>query len=32
MPYSAVTEEHHELMTADEYTAYFDVFQARSGG
>jgi transcription initiation factor TFIIE subunit alpha len=31
MPFSAVTDEHHERMTADEYTAYFDVFQARGG-
>lgn len=30
VPYSQVTEEDHELMTPDEYTAYFDVMQARS--
>lgn len=30
MPFSQVGEEHHELMTADEYTAYFELFQQRS--
>ncbi|KAN0121598.1 TFIIE alpha subunit domain containing protein [Russula decolorans] len=30
MPFSQVGEEHHELMTADEYTAYFEIFQQRS--
>ena len=30
MKFSEVTEEHQELMTPEEYTAYFDVFQARS--
>ena len=30
MPFSAVTEEHQELMTPEEYTAYFEVFQSRS--
>ncbi|KAG6812890.1 hypothetical protein H0H92_015625 [Tricholoma furcatifolium] len=29
-PYSQVTEEDHDLMTPDEYTAFFDVMQARS--
>jgi len=31
MRYSAVTEDHHELMTPDEYTAYFEVYQLKSG-
>lgn len=31
MPFSAVTEEHMESMTPDEYTAYFEVFEARAG-
>jgi hypothetical protein len=30
MPFSQVEEEHHELMTADEWAAYFDIFQQRS--
>jgi len=30
MKFSLVTEEHQELMTADEYTAYFDVYQAQN--
>ncbi|KAI0806213.1 TFIIE alpha subunit-domain-containing protein [Irpex lacteus] len=30
-PFSAVTEEHMESMTPDEYTAYFEVFEARAG-
>lgn len=30
MSFLAVTEEHQELMTPEEYTAYFEVFQARS--
>ncbi|GLB42191.1 putative TFIIE alpha subunit [Lyophyllum shimeji] len=30
VPYSSVTEEDHELMTPDEYTAFFEVMQARS--
>jgi len=30
MPFSKVTEDDHELMTPDEYTAFFDVLQARS--
>ncbi|KAJ3568703.1 hypothetical protein NP233_g5539 [Leucocoprinus birnbaumii] len=30
VPYSRVTEEDHELMTPDEYTAYFDVMQSMS--
>ncbi|EKM77423.1 hypothetical protein AGABI1DRAFT_130505 [Agaricus bisporus var. burnettii JB137-S8] len=30
VPYSQVTEEHHDMMTPDEYTAYFDIMQARS--
>ncbi|KAF9010136.1 TFIIE alpha subunit-domain-containing protein [Cyathus striatus] len=30
-PYSEVTEEDHEQMTPDEYTAYFEVMQARGG-
>ncbi|KJA14953.1 hypothetical protein HYPSUDRAFT_208266 [Hypholoma sublateritium FD-334 SS-4] len=29
-PYSQVTEEDHDLMTPDEYTAYFEILQARS--
>ncbi|KAL4071438.1 hypothetical protein V8B97DRAFT_1871035 [Scleroderma yunnanense] len=29
-PFSQVTEEDQELMTPDEYMAYFEVFQARS--
>lgn len=29
-PFSQVTEEDQELMTPDEYTAYFEVFQAHS--
>ncbi|KAF9568654.1 hypothetical protein CPC08DRAFT_678934 [Agrocybe pediades] len=29
-PYSQITEEDHDLMTPDEYTAFFDVMQARS--
>ncbi|KAF8230306.1 hypothetical protein L208DRAFT_1423853 [Tricholoma matsutake] len=29
-PYSQVTEEDHDLMTPDEYTAFFEVMQARS--
>ncbi|KAF5368934.1 hypothetical protein D9758_002913 [Tetrapyrgos nigripes] len=28
-PFSAVTEEDHELMTPEEYTAFFEVMQAR---
>ena len=31
MPYSQVTDEHHELMTPEEYTAYFEVYQAKNG-
>jgi len=30
--YSRVTDEDHELMTPEEYTAYFEIFQARSEG
>lgn len=30
VPYSQVTEEDHELMTPDEYTAYFEIMQSRS--
>ncbi|KAG5220506.1 TFIIE alpha-domain-containing protein [Salix suchowensis] len=30
IPYSRVTEEDHDLMTPDEYTAFFEVMQARS--
>jgi hypothetical protein len=30
MPFSQVGEEHHDLMTADEYAAYFEIFQQRS--
>jgi transcription initiation factor TFIIE subunit alpha len=30
VPFSEITEEHHELMTPDEYTAYFDILQERS--
>ena len=29
-PYSQVTEDDHELMTPEEYTAFFNVLQARS--
>ncbi|KIL00310.1 hypothetical protein PAXRUDRAFT_821772 [Paxillus rubicundulus Ve08.2h10] len=29
-PFSEVTEEDQELMTPDEYTTYFEMFQARS--
>lgn len=29
-PFSQITDEDHEMMTPEEYTAYFDVFQARS--
>ncbi|KAG6902199.1 hypothetical protein C0995_003031 [Termitomyces sp. Mi166 len=28
--YSSVTEEDHDLMTPDEYTAFFEIMQARS--
>jgi len=28
--YSKVTEEDHELMTPDEYTAYFEIMQSLS--
>ncbi|PFH49896.1 hypothetical protein AMATHDRAFT_62164 [Amanita thiersii Skay4041] len=31
IPFSEITEEHHELMTPDEYTAYFNILQERSG-
>jgi len=31
MPFSTVTEEHHDMMTPDEYTAYFEVYQRVSG-
>ncbi|KAJ8516968.1 hypothetical protein ONZ45_g5796 [Pleurotus djamor] len=30
VPYSQVTEEDHDLMTPDEYTAFFEVMQAHS--
>jgi transcription initiation factor TFIIE subunit alpha len=30
IPLSQVGEEHHDLMTADEYAAYFEIFQQRS--
>ncbi|THH00110.1 hypothetical protein EW026_g2364 [Hermanssonia centrifuga] len=30
IPFSQVTEEHQELMTPEEYTAYFEVIQSRS--
>lgn len=30
MKFSEVTEEHQELMTPEEYTAYFEVFQSMS--
>lgn len=29
-PYSQVTEDDHELMTPEEYTAFFNILQARS--
>ncbi|PPQ89235.1 hypothetical protein CVT25_001314 [Psilocybe cyanescens] len=29
-PYSQVTEDDHDLMTPDEYTAYFEILQERS--
>jgi transcription initiation factor TFIIE subunit alpha len=28
IPFSEVTEEHHEMMTPEEYTAYFEVMQS----
>lgn len=31
MRYSEVTEEHHDMMTTDEYEAYFEVYQAKNG-
>jgi len=27
MSFSAITEDHQELMTPEEYTAYFEVYQ-----
>ncbi|KAI0792285.1 hypothetical protein C8Q75DRAFT_752189 [Abortiporus biennis] len=30
IPFSQITEEHQELMTPEEYTAYFEVFSSRS--
>lgn len=30
MLFSAVTEEHHDMMTVEEYTAYFELIQSRS--
>ena len=30
--YSHITDEDHELMTPEEYTTYFEIFQARSEG
>jgi transcription initiation factor TFIIE subunit alpha len=30
MAFSAVTEEHQEMMTPEEYTAYYEVVQSRS--
>jgi len=30
IPFSQVGEEHHDLMTAEEYAAYFEIFQQRS--
>ena len=30
VPFSRITEEHHDLMTPDEYTAYFEVFNSTS--
>ncbi|KAG6819988.1 hypothetical protein H0H93_006818 [Arthromyces matolae] len=30
VPFSTVTEEDHDLMTPDEYTAFFEVMQAQS--
>lgn len=30
VPYSGVTEEDHDIMTPDEYTAFFEIMQARS--
>ncbi|EJD39595.1 hypothetical protein AURDEDRAFT_116120 [Auricularia subglabra TFB-10046 SS5] len=29
VPFSQITEEHHDLMTPDEYTAYFELIDAR---
>lgn len=29
-PFSKVTEEDQELMTPEEYSAYFEVFQSRA--
>lgn len=30
LPFSQVEEDHHDLMTADEWAAYFEIFQQRS--
>jgi len=30
MLFSQVSEEHHELMTPEEYAAYFEVFQSQN--
>ena len=30
VPFSQITEEHQEAMTPEEYTAYFEVLDARS--
>ena len=27
MPFSTIAEEHQELMTPEEYTTYFEVYQ-----
>ncbi|KIY49460.1 hypothetical protein FISHEDRAFT_41590 [Fistulina hepatica ATCC 64428] len=29
IPYSQITEEHHELMTPEEYTAFYEIMQSR---
>ncbi|KAK2461270.1 hypothetical protein APHAL10511_006797 [Amanita phalloides] len=30
LPFSEIAEEHHELMTPDEYTTYFNILQERT--
>ena len=31
MRYSEVTEEHHDMMSPEEYTAYFEVYALKVG-
>lgn len=31
MKFSEITEEHHEMMTTEEYTAYFEAYQTHGG-